>query len=111
MNATHFFAIGFCLLIGIAGYWLLRHNLKWPTKNNPLFFLLIFSPSFIIVLSPLANDMLAHAVYAFSGGLFLADSVYQRHQDKKLLQQDNLKRKQNALKQKTKKKPPTKNAP
>lgn len=100
MNTTSILLIALFLIIGVVVYYFLRTHLKWPDKNNPLFFLIIFAPSFVIVLSPFANHLLSHAVFAFSGGLFLADSVYHRHQEKKAIKQENLKRKQAMQKQK-----------
>lgn len=103
MNVNGVLIIGFCFAVGIGLYYMLRHNLNWPSKNNPLFFLAIFAPSFMIVFSPFANHIFGHAVFAFSAGLFLADSVYHRHQEKKTLKKENDKRKKDILKNKQKK--------
>lgn len=107
MNITGFLTIGFCFALGVALYCVLRNSFKWPTKNNPLFFVCIFAPSFLVVFTSYANQILGHAVFAFSGGLFLADSVYHRHQEKKELKKENEKRKKELLKNK---KSNTKNA-
>lgn len=103
MNVTGFVTIGLCFALGVGLYYVLRNSFKWPSKNNPLFFICIFAPSFLVVFSPYANQIFGHAVFAFSGGLFLADSVYHRHQEKKELKKENENRKKELLKSKQKK--------
>lgn len=102
MNTIGLLLIALFLILGVGLYYFLRTSLKWPSKNNPLFFLLIFAPSFIIIFSPFASHLFSQALFALSGGLFLSDSVYHRHQEKQRIKQENLKHKQNALNKKQK---------
>lgn len=101
---NHIFLIGLFLLIGIGAYIAIRLQLKWPTKNNPLFFSIVLAPPLLVGLSPLAQTEIGMIIYSLAAGLFLTDAFYHKHQQNKIYKQENDERKKQKILEKEREK-------
>lgn len=101
---NHIFLIALFLFIGIGIYIAIRLQLKWPTKNNPLFFSIVLGPPLFVGLSPLAQTEVGMIIYSLASGLFLSDAFYHKHQQNKIYKKENDERKKQKILEKEREK-------
>lgn len=89
MNNLELILIVLGLAVGMGAYVAVRKQWNWPTRNNPLFFAVVFVPPILLSFTPVQATTLFNVVCAVAGGMFFADTLYHRHVEKQTLKKEN----------------------
>ena len=71
-------------ILGIVCYGLVLKNMTWEKKHEPIFWISVFAPLFLVNMFEFDNDRIKNAVYSFFGAVIVMEVL--RH---KIMQKIN----------------------